>query len=79
MFDNGDLNLFDHDSFADDVPHKTFERLRKEDCIPPKRLAWQLRAVAPQPTRLPAVVATQLSPATMGGQAAMHDIGHGPT
>ena len=33
MFDNGDLNLFDHDSFADGVPHKTFERLRKEDPV----------------------------------------------
>ena len=33
MFDTGDLNLFDHDSFADGVPHKTFERLRKEDPV----------------------------------------------
>ena len=31
MFDNGNLNLFDHDSFAHGVPHNTFARLRKED------------------------------------------------
>ena len=29
--DNGYSNLFDHDSFATGVPHKTFARLRKED------------------------------------------------
>ena len=33
MFDNGHLNLFEHDSFAHGVPHKTFERLRKEDPV----------------------------------------------
>ena len=33
MFDNGNLNLFDHDSFAYGVPHNTFARLRKEDPV----------------------------------------------
>ena len=33
MIDNGHLDLLDHDSFAAGVPHKTFERLRKEDPI----------------------------------------------
>ena len=33
MFDNGHLNLFEHDSFAHGVPHKTFARLRKEDPV----------------------------------------------
>ncbi len=33
MFDNGNLNLFEHDSFAHGVPHRTFERLRKEDPV----------------------------------------------
>lgn len=33
MIDNGHLNLADHDSFANGVPHKTFERLRKEDPV----------------------------------------------
>jgi len=33
MHDNGHLNLLDHDSFAKGVPHKTFERLRKEDPV----------------------------------------------
>ena len=31
MQDNGYLNLMDHDSFASGVPHKTFDRLRRED------------------------------------------------
>ena len=31
MFDDGFLNLLSHDSFASGVPHKTFERLRRED------------------------------------------------
>jgi len=31
MHDNGHLSLFDHDSFASGVPHKTFSRLRKDD------------------------------------------------
>ncbi len=30
MVDDGHLNLLSHDSFANGVPHKTFERLRKE-------------------------------------------------
>jgi len=33
MIDDGYLNLADHDSFADGVPHKTFARLRKEDPV----------------------------------------------
>ncbi len=33
MFDNGHLNLFEHDSFAHGVPHKTFARLRKDDPV----------------------------------------------
>jgi len=33
MFDNGNLNLFEHDSFGHGVPHRTFERLRKEDPV----------------------------------------------
>ncbi len=33
MFDNGNLDLLSHDSFAQGVPHKTFERLRKEDPV----------------------------------------------
>lgn len=33
MIDDGFLNLADHDSFAHGVPHKTFERLRKEDPV----------------------------------------------
>jgi len=33
MVDDGNLNLMDHDSFSDGVPHKTFERLRKEDPV----------------------------------------------
>lgn len=35
MHDDGFLNLLDHDSFANGVPHVTFERLRRED-----PLAW---------------------------------------
>jgi len=31
MNDNGHLSLLSHDSFANGVPHKTFERLRRED------------------------------------------------
>jgi len=31
MHDNGHLNLLNHDSFANGVPHNTFMRLRKED------------------------------------------------
>ena len=31
--DDGYLNLFDHDSFAHGVPHKTFARLRREDPV----------------------------------------------
>ena len=31
MDDNGHLNLLSHDSFASGVPHKTFERLRREE------------------------------------------------
>jgi len=31
MTDNGFLNLADHDTFSTGVPHKTFERLRRED------------------------------------------------
>ncbi len=30
MVDDGHLNLLSHDSFANGVPHKTFERLRRE-------------------------------------------------
>ena len=33
MLDDGHLNLLDHDSFAQGVPHKTFERLRKDDPV----------------------------------------------
>lgn len=33
MIDDGYLNLLSHDSFAQGVPHKTFERLRKEDPV----------------------------------------------
>lgn len=33
MIDDGHLDLLDHDSFAAGVPHKTFERLRKEDPV----------------------------------------------
>ncbi len=33
MIDDGYLNLADHDSFANGVPHKTFARLRKEDPV----------------------------------------------
>jgi len=32
-FDDGHLNLASHDSFAQGVPHKTFERLRKQDPV----------------------------------------------
>lgn len=31
IHDDGHSDLFDHDSFANGVPHKTFARLRKED------------------------------------------------
>jgi cytochrome P450 len=31
MHDNGHLSLFEHDSFAQGVPHNTFARLREED------------------------------------------------
>ncbi len=31
MSDNGHMNLLSHDSFASGVPHKTFERLRRDD------------------------------------------------
>ena len=31
MQDNSHLNLFDHDSFINGVPHNTFDRLRRED------------------------------------------------
>jgi len=33
MIDDGYLNLANHDSFANGVPHKTFARLRKEDPV----------------------------------------------
>lgn len=33
MTDNGQMNLADHDSFTSGVPHKTFQRLRKEDPV----------------------------------------------
>lgn len=33
MHDDGHLNLLSHDSFASGVPHKTFERLRREDPV----------------------------------------------
>jgi len=33
MIDDGYLNLADHDSFANGVPHKTFARLRKEEPV----------------------------------------------
>ena len=33
MQDNGYLSLLEHDSFAHGVPHKTFERLRREDPV----------------------------------------------
>ena len=33
MIDDGFLNVGDHDSFANGVPHKTFERLRREDPV----------------------------------------------
>lgn len=33
MKDNGQLNLLEHDSFSDGVPHNTFFRLRKEDPV----------------------------------------------
>ena len=33
MQDDGHLNLLSHDSFADGVPHRTFERLRKDDPV----------------------------------------------
>ena len=33
MEDNGFLDLSDHDSFANGVPHKTFERIRNEDPV----------------------------------------------
>jgi cytochrome P450 len=33
MHDDGYLNLLSHDSFANGVPHKTFDRLRKEDPV----------------------------------------------
>jgi cytochrome P450 len=33
MIDNGHLDLLDHDSFSNGVPHKTFDRLRKEDPV----------------------------------------------
>ena len=33
MTDDGYLNLADHDSFANGVPHKTFERLRREEPV----------------------------------------------
>jgi len=33
MLDDGHLNLMSHDSFAQGVPHKTFQRLRKMDPV----------------------------------------------
>lgn len=33
MRDDGHLNLLNHDSFAHGVPHRTFDRLRKEDPV----------------------------------------------
>lgn len=33
IVDDGNLDISDHDSFAGGVPHKTFERLRKEDPV----------------------------------------------
>ena len=33
MKDDGHLNLHSHDSFSSGVPHKTFERLRREDPV----------------------------------------------
>ncbi len=33
MHDDGFLDLIDHDSFANGVPHRTFARLRKEDPV----------------------------------------------
>ena len=33
MIDDGFLNVGDHDSFANGVPHKTFERLRRENPV----------------------------------------------
>lgn len=33
MTDDGHLRLFEHDSFAHGVPHKTFARLRREDPV----------------------------------------------
>ena len=33
MIDDGYLNLLSHDSFAQGVPHKTFERLRHSDPV----------------------------------------------
>jgi len=33
MIDDGRLNLADHDSFANGVPHRTFEHLRNEDPV----------------------------------------------
>ena len=31
MIDDGFLNVGDHDSFTNGVPHRTFERLRREN------------------------------------------------
>ena len=33
MIDDGHLNVGDHDSFANGVPHRTFERLRRENPV----------------------------------------------
>ena len=33
MKDDGYLDLSDHDSFSNGVPHNTFERIRKEDPV----------------------------------------------
>ena len=33
MLDDGYSDLSNHDSFADGVPHKTFDRLRREDPV----------------------------------------------
>ena len=33
MIDDGFLNVGDHDSFANGVPHRTFERLRRENPV----------------------------------------------
>ena len=33
MIDDGYLDISDHDSFTNGVPHKTFKRLRNDDPI----------------------------------------------